>query len=80
MIITKITVPCGSNHSTLNEGDLIIIYCIQKNVQVDWIYVIRDHMMKAKRRTSGVHSDYESSFLSQSAQMGFTKVGNFYTA
>jgi len=29
MIITKIIVPCGSNHSTLNEGDLILMYCIQ---------------------------------------------------
>jgi len=35
MIITKIIVPCGSNHSTLIEGDLILMYCIQYNVQVD---------------------------------------------
>jgi len=49
MIVTKITVPRGSNHSTLNEADLILMYCIQHNIQVDWIYVIRDHMLKAKR-------------------------------
>jgi len=49
MIVTKIIVPRGSNHSTLNEGDLILMYCIQKNIQVDWIYVFRDHMLKAKR-------------------------------
>jgi len=35
MIITKIIVSRGSNHSTLNEGDLILTYCIQNNVQVD---------------------------------------------
>jgi len=49
MIVTKILVPRGSNHSTLNEGDLILMYCIQHNIQVDWIYVFRDHMLKAKR-------------------------------
>jgi len=51
MIITKIIVPCGSNHSTLNEGDLILMYCIQQNIQVDWIYVFWDYMLKAKRLT-----------------------------
>jgi len=51
IIITKIIVPRGSNHSTLNEGDLILIYCIQHNVQVDWIFVAPDHMLKAKRFT-----------------------------
>jgi len=29
MIVTKIIVPRGSNHSTLNEGDVILMYCIQ---------------------------------------------------
>jgi len=48
MIVTKIFVPRASNHSTLNEGDLILMHCIQHNIQVDWIYVFRDHMFKAK--------------------------------
>jgi len=51
MIVIKILVPRGSNHSTLNEGDLILMYCIQNNIQVDWIYVFRDNMLKAKRLT-----------------------------
>jgi len=51
MIVTKILVPRGSNHSTLIEGDLILMYCIQNNIQVDWIFVFRDHMLKAKRLT-----------------------------
>jgi len=51
MVVTKILVPRGSNHSTLNGGDLILMYCIQHNIQVDWIYVFRDHMLKAKRLT-----------------------------
>ena len=52
MIVTKIIVPRGSNHSTLNEGDLILMSYIQHNVQMDWMYVIRDHMLKAKRLTN----------------------------
>jgi len=36
MIVTKIIVPHGSNHSTLNEGDLILMYCIQSSIQVGW--------------------------------------------
>jgi len=51
MIVTKILVPHGRNHSTLNEGDLILMYCIQHNIQVDWIYMFRDHMLKTKRLT-----------------------------
>jgi len=52
MIVIKIIVPRGRTHSTLNEGDLILMYCIQNNIQVDWIYVIHDHMLKAKRLTN----------------------------
>ena len=52
MIITKIIVPHGSNHSTLNEGDLILMYYIQHNVLVDWIFVLCDQMLKAKRLTN----------------------------
>jgi len=51
MIVRKIIVPRGNNHSTLNEGDLILMYYIQDNIQVEWIYVFRDHMLKANRLT-----------------------------
>jgi len=27
MIVTKIMVPRGSNHSTLNDGNLVLMYC-----------------------------------------------------
>jgi len=33
MIVTTIMVPHGSNHSTLNGVDLIIMYCIQNDIQ-----------------------------------------------
>jgi len=51
MVVTKIIIPRGSNHSTLNEGDLVGIYCIQNGVVVDWTYTICDHMLKAWRLT-----------------------------
>jgi len=49
MVVTKIIMPRGSNHATLNKGDLVVMYCMQNVVMVDWTYTIRDHMMKAKR-------------------------------
>ena len=51
IIITKIIVPRGSNHSTFNGGELILMFCIQHNVQVELIFVLRDHTLKAKRLT-----------------------------
>jgi len=36
MVVTKIIMPKGSNHSTLNEGDLAVIYCIQNGMVIDW--------------------------------------------
>ena len=51
MVVTQIIMPKGSNHSTLNERDLVVMYCIQNDVVVIWTYIIRDHMMKAKRLT-----------------------------
>ena len=41
----------GDVLSTLTEGDLILMYCTQYYVQVDQIYLIRDHILKAKRLT-----------------------------
>jgi len=35
MVVTKIIMPRGSNHATLNEDDLMVMYCIQNGVMVD---------------------------------------------
>jgi len=35
MVVKKIIIPRGSNHATLNEGDLVVMYCIQNGVMVD---------------------------------------------
>jgi len=52
IVVTKIIMPRGINHATLNEGDLVVMYCIQDGVVVDWTYTMCDHMMKAKRLTN----------------------------
>jgi len=52
IVVTKIIMPRGSNHGTLNEGDLVVMYCIQNGVVVYWTYTICDHMMKAKWLTN----------------------------
>ena len=52
MVVTKIIMPRGINHATLNEGDLVVMYCIQNGVMMDWTYIICDHIMKAKRLTN----------------------------
>jgi len=35
VVVTKIIMPRGSNHATLNEGNLVVMYCIQNGVMVD---------------------------------------------
>jgi len=35
LIVIKIISPRGSNHSSLNEGDLVVMYCIQNGVEFD---------------------------------------------
>ena len=51
MVVTKIIMPKRSNHSTLNEGDLVVMYCIQNGVVVYWTYTIYNDMLKANRLT-----------------------------
>jgi len=36
----------------LNEKDLVLMYDIQNMIKVNWIYVIKDHMLKSKRLTN----------------------------
>lgn len=41
--------PRGSNHVVLTEEDLVLVYCIMKKIKVNWIYVIKEHMLKSIR-------------------------------
>ena len=48
-IVSWIITPRRSNHSTLSEEDLLLIYCIMNKVKLNWIHIIKDHMQKAIR-------------------------------
>jgi len=49
LIVSWIITPRGSNHSTLSEEDLLLIYCIMNKVKLNWIHIIKDHMQKVIR-------------------------------
>ena len=46
LFVTWILTPRGSNHSLLNEEDLVYIYCIMNKVKINWIHIIKEHMKK----------------------------------
>jgi len=43
-IVSWILTPRGSNHSTLSEKDLLLIYCIMNKVKNNWIHTIKEHI------------------------------------
>jgi len=69
MNVTKINMAKGSNHSTLNKGDLVVMYCIKSDVVIDWTYTIHDHMMKAKRLTN-----FKFPYVLQKAEVDYGEV------
>jgi len=56
-IISWMVTPRGSNHSTLLEEDLVLIYYIMNKVKLNWIHIFKDHMQKATR-LSDFHYPY----------------------
>jgi len=48
-IVSWIITPRGSNHSTLSQEDLLLIYCIMNKVKINWIHTIKEHMQKSIR-------------------------------
>ena len=56
-IVSWIITPRGSNHSTLSEEDLLLIYCIMNKVKINWIHTIKEHMQKSIR-LCGFHYPY----------------------
>jgi len=48
-IVTWMLTPRGSNHVILTEEDLVLIYCIMKNIKVNWIHAFKEHMLKSMR-------------------------------
>jgi len=48
-IIVCIITPRGHNHYVLHEEDLILMYCILNQMEVNWAYVLGEQMMRSKR-------------------------------
>jgi len=48
-IVSWILTPRGSNHSTLSEEDLLLIYCIMNKVKINWIHTIKEYTQKSMR-------------------------------
>ena len=48
-IVSWIITPRESNHFTVSEEDLLLIYCIMNKVKINWIHTIKDHMQKSIR-------------------------------
>ena len=56
-IVSWIITPRGSNHFTISEEDLLLIYCFMNKVKLNWIHIIKDHTQKAIR-LSDFHYPY----------------------
>jgi len=41
--------PRGSNHATLHEEDLILLYCMMNQLKVNWVSTMVEHMLKSTR-------------------------------
>jgi len=41
--------PRGSDHAMLHEEDLILMYCIVNKIKVNWINIMKEHMLKSRR-------------------------------
>jgi len=57
-IIVWIITPKEHNCVVLHEKDLILMYCILNQMEVNWAYMLGEHMMKSKRLV-----DYRISYV-----------------
>ena len=49
LLIVWIITPRGNNHETLTKEDLMLLYCLMNKVRVNWVFTMKDHMMKAQK-------------------------------
>lgn len=45
-ILSYINVPKSSNHSQISGLEFQLMYEIKKDLEIDWTFVIRSHMMR----------------------------------
>lgn len=46
--LTYVIVPKHSNHAQINELELQLMYAMKHHIKVNWVYVIMNHMAKAR--------------------------------
>ena len=56
-IVTWMLIARGSNHFVLIGEDPVFIYCIMNKVKINWIHIIKEHMLKSMR-LSDYHYPY----------------------
>jgi len=49
LLIVWILTPRGSNHATLMEEELMLLYCLVNKVKVDWVFTMKGHKFKAQK-------------------------------
>nr|KYP35692.1 hypothetical protein KK1_043260 [Cajanus cajan] len=48
-VIVWILAARGSNHAQISEEDMALLAAFKNNIQVDWVYVVEDIMLKTRR-------------------------------
>jgi len=49
-IVIWLLTPRGFNHAVLTEEDLMLMYCLMGKIKVNWVSVIKEHVIKIKRK------------------------------
>jgi len=49
-IVIWVLTPCGLNHATLTEEDLILMYYLMNKIKVNWVNMICEHLFKVGKK------------------------------
>jgi len=49
-IVIWLLIPRGFNQVVLTEEDLMLIYCLLGRIKVNWVSVIKEHIIKIRRK------------------------------
>jgi len=49
-IVIWLLTPRGFNHAVLTEKDLMLMYCLMGRIQVNWVSVIKEHIIKIRKK------------------------------
>ena len=42
--------PRGFNHAVLTKEDLMLMYCLMEKIKVNWVSVIKEHIIKIRKK------------------------------